>query len=141
MEDDEKSLNMAINVANFILFSEKDYLKRNTVNYSKDERRIMQDEAVSIYKTIAKKLHWPKYWKQIRQLLFKLDKARKQKQEADIETDQEKIYAKLVCAMLESWHFGSQNTDLEEVVKFRGKFHETVEIEMPEIDLFQEMEN
>ena len=66
MEDDEKSLNMAINVANFILFSEKDYLKRNTVNYSKDERRIMQDEAVSIYKTIAKKLHWPKYWKQIR---------------------------------------------------------------------------
>lgn len=67
---------VVIPLINYVVFGAKHHKenRKNTVSYSREEKRMIMDEALKAYEAIAKQLKWSDYYKMLKQLVFKLNK-------------------------------------------------------------------
>lgn len=107
---------MIVPLVNYVIFGAK-YHKQNrrgTVSYTKQEKRVVLDEALNIYESLAKQLKWSDYYKLLKQLLYKLNKTTNKinynslsggNKGEDGEQETERIVTKCICKVLNGFHF------------------------------------
>ena len=83
--------------------------RRNTISYDKDQKQATLDEGLSIYSAYASKLSWGEYFKLLKKLLFKLDKAKMRAKsvsaQGEPELEKEKLITKAICKLLAGFNF------------------------------------
>ncbi|CDW84473.1 small subunit processome component 20 homolog [Stylonychia lemnae] len=114
-----------IPLLNYIIFgtrSQKES-RRNTVSYSKQEKRMIMDEALKAYSAIASLLKWSDYYKMLKQLLYKLNKSQSKisfnqlsggNKGEDGEKQKERVITKCICQVLNGFKLSQENTIDEE---------------------------
>lgn len=101
-------------MVNYIIFGDKSQKsnRRNTITYSREEKRGTLEEAMNVYQSLAQTLNWPDYFRLLKTLLFKLNRvtARQSLAKTDNSVDeelisQEKVVVKCICRVLNGFHF------------------------------------
>lgn len=101
-------------LVNYIIFGDKAQKqnRRNTISYSKEEKRGTLEEALNVYQAFAQTLKWPDYFRLLKNLLFKLNRilSKASFSQAEGHTDedmslQEKTVVKCICRVLNGFHF------------------------------------
>ncbi|TNV87999.1 hypothetical protein FGO68_gene14880 [Halteria grandinella] len=110
-----KAINaIAMPMVNYIIFGDKSQKtnRRNTITYSREEKRGTLEEALNVYQSLSLTLPWPDYFRLLKTLLFKLNRvtARQSLAKTDNSVDedllsQEKIVVKCICRVLNGFHF------------------------------------
>ena len=78
------------------------------MRYSRDQSNLLLEEALSVYKSYAQRLDLSAYFALMRKLLYKLEKATRNKNSVAAQkqdTSQEKNYCKCLCKVLDGFNF------------------------------------
>ena len=101
--------------------------KRNTISYDKEHKRELLDVALEIYEAYARQLDWPEYFKFVKIYLYKLQRAEtkinKTKMnagQADPELQKEKVTTKVICKILNGFHFSEVPDAIDTLIKEKG---------------------
>lgn len=81
--------------------------RRNTISYTRDEKRQTLEEAMKAYEAVARQLKWADYYKLLKGLLYKLGKFNSGMIGSDKEvdaSDQEKRVMKCICRVLDGFN-------------------------------------
>ena len=97
-------------LVDYLIFDVKNQMenRRNTVRYSREQNNQLQEEALSVYTTYARRLNWSQYMALVRKLLYKIEKVtRKVASVAAQKEDQsaEKVVTKCLCKVLDGFNF------------------------------------
>jgi len=97
-------------LVDYLIFDIKNQMenRRNTVRYSRDQNNQLQEEALQVYTSYARKLNWGQYMALVRKLLYKIQKAtRKGNSVSADKRDQnaEKVVTKCLCKVLDGFDF------------------------------------
>lgn len=82
-------------MVNYIIFGDKSQKsnRRNTITYSREEKRVTLEEALNVYQSLSLTLPWPDYFRLLKTLLFKLNRvtARQSLMKTDNSVDEELV--------------------------------------------------
>jgi hypothetical protein len=101
-------------LVNYLIFGDKAQRnnRRNTISYSREEKRATLEEALAVYESLARTLVWPDYFRLLKSLLFKLNRVVAKQAMAKTENSldeesqsQEKAVVKCICRVLNGFHF------------------------------------
>lgn len=102
--------------------------KRNTISYDKEHKRDVLDNALEVYEAFASQLQWTDYFRLIKVYLYKLQRAETQVHkvkmnagQGDPELQKEKIITKVICKILNGFHFEEVPDAIEELIKEQGQ--------------------
>ena len=98
-------------VVEFLVFSGDTQLqsRRNTISYDKEQKRATLDYALEVFTAFAQQLSWSEYFKLLKKLLFRLQRARSKvnsvSTHGEPELEKEKIITRSICKVLAGFHF------------------------------------
>ena len=83
--------------------------RRNTISYDKDQKLNTLDEGLAIYTALASQLSWTDYFKLLKKLLHRLQRANTRSKSVSShgapELEKEKLITKALCCILHGFHF------------------------------------
>lgn len=84
---------------------------------------------MNIYSAFASKLSWGEYYRLLKKLLFKLDKAKMRAKsvsaQGEPELEKEKIITKSICKVLEGFNFKEVPDAIEKLIEENKVYRET----------------
>lgn len=101
---------------NYVIFgdSAQKQNRRNTITYTREERRHTLEEALNVYQVVASCLKWPEYFRLIKALMFKLQRIAKKSALASVAdggkavdeelVERERTVTKCICRVLNGFN-------------------------------------
>lgn len=106
----------------FLVFSGDTQLqsRRNTISYDKEQKRATLDSALEVYTAFARQLPWSEYFKLLKRLLYRLQRAslraRSVSTHGEPELEKEKIVTRAICKVLAGFHYGEVPDAVDAVI-------------------------
>jgi len=99
-------------LVNYVIFGDSSQKRnrRNTISYSREEKRATVEDALDVYESLARSLRWPDYFRLLKSLLYRLQRVASRANLAKAENsaedhEQEKTVTKCLCRVLNGFHF------------------------------------
>jgi hypothetical protein len=103
--------NVIMPIIEFLVFCGEVQLQsgRNTISYDKEHKRVTLEEALNVFTAFARLLTWTEYYKLLKKLLYRLQRARSKVNSISAygqpELEKEKIITRSICKVLTGFHY------------------------------------